>query len=423
MPAGSDLDALVVGAGFSGLATAAALRRYGVTKLRLIDAGGGYGAFWDHAYDRVTLHSPWHGLPDDGDLNAGYPIFKSRLQVGEYLRRYAERHLLGAVTGFHETLLKTTYVANDVRFPWRAWTSVGEYRLRHLVIATGYCCKPSVPEFPGESAGGPPVTHTAEYRTGHPYRGLQVLVVGSGNSAFEVATDLVEHGAGKVTLLVRGPRWVFPLRDFEAAMMAARANGHYSVDAITAAHPLTRGSEGYAAAVAGFDTLLRSVAVDVSDLGIPTPTAGPWESAIFHGRNGVFDHDAVRLMRAGAIEVVNDRLVRRTVDGVQLATRGTHRCDAVLLATGFEPGLDAFFGDRRLIERDDPRGRGFPRTDRRGTSSELPGLYFVGFDLSPWGGMAHGHWGYEIGEKIATRLGTFSPDLRPAEFRRAPWAA
>lgn len=418
-----ELDALVVGAGFSGLATAAALRRYGVEHFRLIDAGAGYGAFWENTYDRVTLHSPWHGLPDDGDLNVSYPIFKSRLQVREYLRRYAERHLLSNVTSFGEALQSATYVERDTFYPWRARTSAGEYRVRHLVIATGYCRQPISPMLPRLDTGGPTVIHTAEYRNGQPYRGKHVLVVGSGNSAFEVATDLVEHGAGKVALLVHGPRWVFPLRDFESAMFEARDQGQFSVEAITAAHPLTRGNEDYAAAVAGFDGLLRQVAVDVSDLGIQQPVIGPWESAIFHGRNGVFDHAAVPLMRAGAIEVINDRLIGYTSRGVEFADRPQRSFDAVILATGFAPGLGAFVTDERLLDKNDPRGPGFPRTDRRGTSSEAPGLYFVGFDLSPWGGMAHGHWGYEIAEKIALKLGTFLPDLRPTEFRRAPWTA
>lgn len=415
-----EFDALVVGAGFSGLATSAALRRYGVQGLRLIDAGAGYGAFWDGVYDRVMLHSPWHGVLDDGGLNAGYPIFKSRLQVRDYLTRYAERHLLGDVSAFGEALLEATYVQDDLQHPWRARTSKGEYRVRHLVIATGYCRRPVLPPIAGDT-DGLPVIHSAAYRNGRPFRGQRVLVAGSGNSAFEIATDLVEHGAGAVTLLVHGPRWVFPLADFEAVMVAARAQGAYSVDAITAAHPFTRGSAEYAAAVGAFDGLLRSIAVDVTDLGISTPATGPWQTAIGLGRNGVFDHGALPLMRAGAIEVLNDRIARYAAGAVEFLAHGKRRYDAIIMATGFEPGVGDFITDERLIDADDARGHAFPRTDGRCTATRRPGLYFVGFDLSPWGGMAHGHWGYEIGEKIATSLGTFSPDLRPAEFRRAPW--
>lgn len=200
------LDALVVGAGFSGLATAAALRRYGVPAVRLIDAGAGYGAFWAGTYDRVTLHSPWHGLPDDGGLNDGYPMFKSRDEVRDYLARYAERHLLGGLTTFGEALLGAEFVAADQAYPWQARTTRAEYRVRHLVIATGYCRKPTWPAVPGAAHCTVPLLHSADYRNGQRFRGQRVLVTGSGNSAFEIAADLVAHGAAAVTLLVHGPR-------------------------------------------------------------------------------------------------------------------------------------------------------------------------------------------------------------------------
>lgn len=38
-------------------------------------------------------------------------------------------------------------------------------------------------------------------------------------------------------------------------------------------------------------------------------------------------------------------------------------------------------------------------------------------------GLALGVWGFEVAEKIATALGTFSPNQRPSEFSCAPWEA
>ena len=47
--------------------------------------------------------------------------------------------------------------------------------------------------------------HSVDYRSPGPYRGRDVLVVGTGNSGAEIAVDLVEGGAARVRLAVRTP--------------------------------------------------------------------------------------------------------------------------------------------------------------------------------------------------------------------------
>lgn len=416
-------DVVIVGAGFSGISTAAALRRYGVADVRLIDAGADYGAFWSKAYDRICLHSPWHGLPDDGGLNANYPMFKPRADVMDYLARYAERHLLGDLTTFKESLQSAGFEAWIGDYPWVLHTSCGTRRCRYLVIATGYCRQPRMPSVAGAEHFEGRLLHSADYRNGQAFKGQRVLVVGSGNSAFEIASDLVDTGADGVTLLVQPPRWVVPLRAFEDAMLEARGSGAYSVDVITAAHPTTPGSPAYAAYVNAFDDLLRSLAVDLSAFGISTPNYGPWSAALSANRVGVFDRGAVSLIRAGAIEVVNDRIASMRGRQVAFLRNGLRPFDSVIMATGFEPGLDSLIEEHAVVLSPNGRHGAYPVTDHRCGSTVRPGLYFVGFDMSPWGGMAHGHWGFEVGEKIATALGTFAAELRPPEFKRAPWVA
>ena len=70
-------DAVVIGGGFGGLATAAALRRYGVPEVVLLEGGERYGTFWETNYDRISLHTAWHSLPDDGGDEERYAMFKA----------------------------------------------------------------------------------------------------------------------------------------------------------------------------------------------------------------------------------------------------------------------------------------------------------------------------------------------------------
>jgi thioredoxin reductase (NADPH) len=68
------------------------------------------------------------------------------------------------------------------------------------IIATGFFHNPKQLNVPGENF---PLVHR-RYVSGYPFHGLDVVVVGSKNSAAEAALDLYRHGA-RVTLVARGP--------------------------------------------------------------------------------------------------------------------------------------------------------------------------------------------------------------------------
>jgi putative flavoprotein involved in K+ transport len=73
-----------------------------------------------------------------------------------------------------------------------------------VVVATGYSRTPQLPDWPGRDTFPGVLVHSADYRQPAPYRRRHVLVVGAGNSAAEIAVDLVGVGA-RVDLAVRTP--------------------------------------------------------------------------------------------------------------------------------------------------------------------------------------------------------------------------
>ncbi|MFS8099346.1 NAD(P)/FAD-dependent oxidoreductase [Lentzea alba] len=190
-------DAIVIGAGQSGLATAHALLERGSRPL-VLEAGDEPVGSWPHYYDSLTLFSPARysalpGLPFPGDPER-YP---HRDEVVSYLRTYAARLNADVRTG-----CRVTEVVHDSEY--RVTTADGEIFTAPVVIAaTGGFGNPHRPALPGLDAFPGTVLHAARYHCPEPFRGRRVVVVGAGNSAVQIAAELAEHA--RVTLATRKP--------------------------------------------------------------------------------------------------------------------------------------------------------------------------------------------------------------------------
>jgi putative flavoprotein involved in K+ transport len=91
----------------------------------------------------------------------------------------------------------------------REWTVVVErggeeltLRPRQLVLATGMSGKPSVPELPGKERFRGEQHHSSRHPGPDGYAGKKAVIIGSNNSAHDIAAALWEHGAD-VTMVQR----------------------------------------------------------------------------------------------------------------------------------------------------------------------------------------------------------------------------
>lgn len=190
-------DAIVIGAGQSGLAAAHALVAQGLQPL-VLEAGDEAAGSWPHYYDSLTLFSPagysaLPGLRFPGDPER-YP---HRDEVVDYLRTYAAHLDTDIRTG-----QRVAEVVRDNGF--RVTTTDGTSFTTPIVIAaTGGFGNPHRPAVPGLDAFPGTVRHAARYRSPAPFHGQRVIVVGAGNSAVQIAAELA--GDAHVTLATRKP--------------------------------------------------------------------------------------------------------------------------------------------------------------------------------------------------------------------------
>ncbi|CAM9439027.1 unnamed protein product [Chrysoparadoxa australica] len=209
---------IIVGAGASGLATAAALRRKGVHDVIVLEKNSKVGGSWARQYDSLCITTrkrhctlPGYAVPDE------YPVTLDAASFLQYLSDYAARYHIKPK--FDCEVLSTSSGSGKDGCPRvTLGTSLGTFHCDALVVATGKHSQPRMPadvvevlrNFQG------PVLHSTELRRGAwgPMADLlgaesgvmqsgQVCIVGMGNSACDLAIELVKRGTGKVIISVR----------------------------------------------------------------------------------------------------------------------------------------------------------------------------------------------------------------------------
>ncbi|WP_308310489.1 NAD(P)-binding domain-containing protein [Streptomyces sp. CC210A] len=199
------VEVAVIGGGQSGLAAAHTLRERGLTPVVLEASAQAAGA-WPHYYDNLTLFSPARysslpGLPFGGNPDR-YP---RRDEVVDYLLRYAEH--LDAEVRTGRRVEKVRADGDGFRLTFADGAELGA---RAVVAATGGFGRPHRPMLPGLDSFSGTVLHVSEYRSPEAFAGRRVVVVGAGNSAVQVATEL--SGRARVSLAGRHPVHWFPQR-------------------------------------------------------------------------------------------------------------------------------------------------------------------------------------------------------------------
>lgn len=237
------LDVAIVGAGPVGLAAAIACKRAGLSYVVLekgcvVNAIFGYPTymtFFTTAPELEIGNHPMvtgHDKPDRRDALMYYRLVAQREALN--VEQYTEvTRVHAAPAGF------TLEVENREG-------RMGVVEARRVIVATGYYDNPLIMGIPGEDSEN--VSHY--YTEAHPFMGLNVTVIGAGNSAADAALDLWRSGVN-VTMIVRAPElkktikyWVRP--DLENRIKEGSIAAHFNsqVVEIHADHVVVQREDG-----------------------------------------------------------------------------------------------------------------------------------------------------------------------------------
>jgi len=197
-------DVIVVGGGPAGLLLSRCFREHGIGYVTL--ERGKVGQSWRDMRPGMILLSPavpgtdWTSLALDQPMWA-FPGARRPFPTREDFLCYVESF----ARDNHLAVLERSSVTRARVGPrgFAVATDDGrELACRFLVVATGATTVPHFPDIPG-LPGNPWVLHSADFVNCMAYDRKRVLVIGGGNSAAELCTELA--GTALVTLCTRGP--------------------------------------------------------------------------------------------------------------------------------------------------------------------------------------------------------------------------
>ena len=349
-------DVVIIGASAAGLACAARLKQKGIPYV-LLEKSTQVGQAWRDHYDRLHLHTnkAHSGLPFI-PFSRDVPKYPSKQDVVDYLERYT-REL--ALNPEYNTEVLQVKKSGDT---WQIDTTNNTYRAKQVIFATGYNRVPVIPKWPGQQQFRGKIIHSSVYKNGAPYQGKDVLVVGFGNSAGEIAICLHEHGA-KPHLSVKGPVNIIPrdILGLPVLSIGIKQAGLPSklVDMINA-------------------PLLRILLGDYTKYGLQKLPYGPTTQIRKYHRIPLLDVGTLDLIKKGQI-VIHPDIAEFHNDGVTLTNGQSIKVQVVILGTGYKPKLDKILIDHDgLLDQE-----GTPLVS--GKQIAQNGIYFCGFYVAPTG--------------------------------------
>lgn len=214
-------------------------------------------------------------------------------------------------------------------------------------------------------------------------------------------------------MLIRGQRWVFPLyprlRSLQYLLWRSRSffkqlfNQNTTDTRIEAMErAIDFSPEELQADIKETDKFIQRFAIDLSAYSIYPEDKGPTDMEVNQGRVAWVDRGTVKQIKKGNIQIISSSIQQLTKTGVIFANGISQDYDAIILGTGFRPGINKILRRHELYLN--VNDRLLPKTDGKCQSIVDPTLYFVGFEKIVGASATYGYYGWCTGKRIALQL-------------------
>jgi len=359
----------VIGAGSSGISSCQVLHARGAD-FDCFEQGSEVGGNWRYGNDngmssayqslfintsRKIMEYATYPMPED------YPDYPHHTQIAAYFDDYVDHF------GFRDRIRFRTEVSRVARaedgvgwdVTWRAVDGGLDETTRYdaVMVANGHHWDPRWPEppFPGKFEGD--ASHAHYYRSSEGYEGKNVLVLGIGNSACDIAVE-TSRVSNMTYLAMRRGAWIVP--KYVGATPADELAPSW---ATRLPFPLQRFF---------LQIMINRIQGDPADFGLPKPDHRIAEA------HPTVSSDLLPRIGHGRVKV-KPNIERLEGDRIRFEDGTVEQIDKIVYCTGYKISFPFF--DHDML---DPSGDNRIELYRRVVHPDLAGLYFIGL-IQPLG--------------------------------------
>jgi cation diffusion facilitator CzcD-associated flavoprotein CzcO len=334
------LDAIVVGAGFSGIAAGVQLRKAGFHDFVILEKADGVGGTWRHnTYPGAACDIPSHLYSYSFAPNPKWTrAYGEQAEILAYLERCADTFGLRPHFRFKHAVKAASF--DEITGVWRVRTDRGEFSARAVLLGNGALHLPSLPDVKGLDQFKGTTFHSARWNHHYDLRGKRVAVIGTGASAIQFVPRIAPE-VDQLHVFQRTPPWIVPKRDREIG-----ERERWALEHVPGAHRARRTALYWLmeSRVIGFayapkvlalaeKLVLRSLEDQIPD---PVLRAKLTPSYRLGCKRVLISNEYYQAVQRDNVEVVTDGIAEVTPTGVRTVDGRERAVDAIICGTGFK---------------------------------------------------------------------------------------
>ncbi len=348
------LSAIVVGAGFSGLAAGIELKRAGITDFVILEKADRVGGTWrENTYPGAACDVPSHLYSYSFEPNPHWTrAYGGQEEILAYLDHVADIYGLRSHLRFGELVSDARW--DETTASWHVTTRAGEQlEARSLLLGNGALHIPQLPAIPGLATFRGTQFHSARWNHDYDLRGKRVAVVGTGASAIQFVPRIAPL-VRELHVYQRTPPWIVPKRDREITSLE-----RWAFENVPGAHWVRRTALYWLleSRVLGFayapkinqaieHIVRRHIAREVED---PSLRAKLTPTYRFGCKRVLISNDWYPTLQQPHVSVVTDGISEVTPTGVRTQDGTEREVDALILGTGFR--VTEYLSSIRIVGR------------------------------------------------------------------------